>query len=294
MGVINLRQWKKLALSLMLSVVATGGALTGQGILQPEHVSAAANAVPAYEVKFLGNPDTVLNSDGTPRSNVLETLGLASSPQAIRVEYFDTNLLELNNAGWDVRFRKKADKSDYELTYKKRYPVVNGDIQAALTLANKEGFDASDDNYEAEIDWGYSKQTLSFSNTKKVSTKTAGAVLPPEQEALELLLDKLPGKLKNWSSSNWGKQKLTASRAHGPLTFERYEGTWNGQELTLEVWPVRDGAGTGIQNIVEISFKTASISTASGVRSELMSLLKAKGWLIPEDGLKTQLILERY
>lgn len=65
----------------------------------------------------------------------------------------------------------KENKSDYELTYKKRYPVVNGNIQAALTLANQEGFDASDDNYEAEVDWGYGKQTLSFSNTKRSAPK---------------------------------------------------------------------------------------------------------------------------
>lgn len=64
-------------------------------------------------------------------------------------------------------FSQKDDKNNYELTYKKRYPVINGDINAALTLANQEGFDKSDDNYEAEIDWGYGKQTLSFSNTKK-------------------------------------------------------------------------------------------------------------------------------
>lgn len=176
-----MRKWKKLTLSFMLSIVTAGGGLAGQGILLPERVSAAANAVPAYEVKFLADPDLVLDSSGSPRSEVMDTLDLNSTPQAIRVEYFDTDTLELNSKGWDVRIRKKENKSDYELTYKKRYPVVNGNIQAALTLANQEGFDASDDNYEAEVDWGYGKQTLSFSNTKKISTKAAGAVLPAEK-----------------------------------------------------------------------------------------------------------------
>lgn len=287
-------KWKKTALSFILSVVTMGSGVTGTEILQPVHVSAAANAVPAYEVKFLADPEIVLNINGTPRSAVLQTLGLDSSPQTIGVEYFDTGLQELKNTGWDVRFRKKEDKSNYELTYKKRYPILNGDINAALTLANQEGFDESDDNYEAEIDWSYSKQTLSFSNTKKVSTNVVGVALPSEQDALELLLDKLPGKLKNWTSSNWGKKKLTASRAYGPLTFERYGGSWNGQEITFEVWPVRDESGTGIENIVEISFKTSNTSTVSELRTELMNLLNAKGWLIPADGLKTQLILERY
>lgn len=275
----------------MLSIVTLGSGLT---FLEAPQASAAANAVPAYEVKFLAKPELVLNTDGTPRSEVIQTLGLSSTTRNISAEYFDTNALNLNQAGWDVRFRKKDDKNNYELTYKKRYPVINGDVNAALTLANQEGFDASDDNYEAEIDWGYGKQTLSFSNTKKVDTKATGVQLPSQQEALSMLLDKLPGKLKNWSSSNWGKQQLTASRAYGPVTFQRYEGTWNGQELTLEVWPIRNAAGTGVENIVEISFKTADSTAVSGLRTQLMQVLENKNWLIPADGLKTQLILERY
>lgn len=286
-----LKKWKKVTASFMLSIVTLGSGLTFLGTPQ---ASAAANAVPAYEVKFLAKPELVLNTDGTPRSEVIQTLGLSSTPKNINVEYFDTNALGLDEQGWNVRFRKKDDKNNYELTYKKRYPVINGDINAALTLANQEGFDKSDDNYEAEIDWGYGKQTLSFSNTKKVDTKTTGIQLPSEQEALNMLLDKLPGKLKNWSASNWGKQQLTQSRAYGPITFQRYEGTWNGQELTLEVWPIRNAAGTGTENIVEVSFKTDDAVVVSGLRTQLMQLLENNNWLIPADGLKTQTILERY
>ncbi|WDQ33978.1 CYTH domain-containing protein [Paenibacillus marchantiae] len=286
-----MKKWKKVTASFMLSIVTLGSGLT---FLEAPQASAAANAVPAYEVKFLAKPELVLNTDGTPRSEVIQTLGLNSTARNISAEYFDTNALNLNQAGWDVRFRKKDDKNNYELTYKKRYPVINGDVNAALTLANQEGFNASDDNYEAEIDWGYGKQTLSFSNTKKVDTNATGVQLPSQQEALSMLLDKLPGKLKNWSSSNWGKQQLTASRAYGPITFQRYEGTWNGQELTLEVWPIRNAAGTGVENIVEISFKTADSTAVSGLRTQLMQVLANKNWLIPADGLKTQLILERY
>lgn len=102
-----MRKWKKLTLSFMLSIVTAGGGLAGQGILLPERVSAAANAVPAYEVKFLADPDLVLDSSGSPRSEVVDALDLDSTPQAIRVEYFDTNMLELNSKGWDVRLRKR-------------------------------------------------------------------------------------------------------------------------------------------------------------------------------------------
>ncbi|WP_244214018.1 hypothetical protein [Paenibacillus barcinonensis] len=286
-----MKKWKKITASLMLSIVTLGSGLT---FLEAPPASAAANAVPSYEVKFLAKPELVLSNDGTPRSEVIQTLGLNSAPHSITVEYFDTHALGLDAQGWNVRFRKKDNKNNYELTYKKRYPVINGDINAALTLANQEGFDQSDDNYEAEIDWGYNKQTLSFSNTKKVDAKTSGTPLPSEKEALNLLLDKLPGKLKNWSASNWGKQQLTQARAYGPITFHRYEGAWNGQELTLEVWPIRNASGTGTENVVEVSFKTTDSSAVSGLRSQLMQVLQNKNWLIPADGLKTQTILERY
>ncbi|MGG4482904.1 CYTH domain-containing protein [Paenibacillus illinoisensis] len=285
-----MKKWKKVTTSLMLSIVTLGSTLA----FQAPQASAAANAVPAYEVKFLAKPELVLNLDGTPRSEVSQTLSLDSTPRNISAEYFDTNALNLNQAGWDVRFRKKDDKNNYELTYKKRYPVINGDINAALTLANQEGFDASDDNYEAEIDWGYGKQTLSFSNTKKVDTQATGVQLPSEKDALNMLLDKLPGKLKNWSSSNWGKQTLSQSRAHGPVTFQRYEGTWNGQELSFEVWPIRNADGSGFENLVEVSFKTEDAAAVSGLRTELLQVLESNNWLIPADGLKTQTILERY
>lgn len=286
-----LKKWKKTAVSLMLSIVTMGSGLT---FLETPQASAAANAVPAYEVKFLAKPELVLNNDGTPRSEAIQTLGLNAAPRHINVEYFDTHALGLDAEGWNVRFRKKDDKNNYELTYKMRYPVINGDIDAALTLANQEGFDSSDDNYEAEIDWGYGKQTLSFPNTKKVDSRITGTQLPSEKDALNLLLDKLPGKLKNWSASNWGKQQLTQARAFGPITFQRYEGTWNGQELTLEVWPIRSAAGTGTENIVEVSFKTENPAAVTGLRSQLLQLLQNKNWLIPADGLKTQTILERY
>ncbi|MGV2686882.1 hypothetical protein GNF82_21715, partial [Clostridium perfringens] len=129
MGVIVLRKWKQLTLSFMVGSATLGSGLTG---LQSE-VSAAANAVPSYEVKFLAKPETVLESGGSLRSEVIQAFGIASVPQAIGVAYYDTDNLELDAEGWNVRFRKKEDKDNYELTYKKRYPIVNGDINAALS-----------------------------------------------------------------------------------------------------------------------------------------------------------------
>ena len=105
MGVIVLRKWKQLTLSFMVGFAALGSGLTG---LQTAEVSAAANAVPTYEVKLLAKPETVLESGGNLRSEVIQAFGIASAPQAIGVAYYDTNNLGLNAEGWDVRFRKRG------------------------------------------------------------------------------------------------------------------------------------------------------------------------------------------
>ena len=105
-----LKKWKKTAVSLMLSIVTMGSGMT---FLETPQASAAANAVPAYEVKFLAKPELVLNNDGTPRSEAIQTLGLNAAPRHINVGYFDTHALGLDAEGWNVRFRKKDDKNNY-------------------------------------------------------------------------------------------------------------------------------------------------------------------------------------
>ncbi|WP_416235457.1 hypothetical protein [Paenibacillus campi] len=262
-------------------------------VAQPAPTEAAANMTPTYEVKFVLK-QAVLNADGTPTSELSSAFNLPSKPQKIAIEYFDTNNQKLNEAGWNVRLRKKENKTKYEMTYKKRYAIENGDIDAALNEANKDGFDANDTNYDAEVDWGYSKQTLSLSNDKDSKAPDSSASLPSAKKALELVIDNIPGKLENWKSSNWGKDKLKNSRVYGPIMASKYEGSWNGLDVDIEVWPIRKADGEGTEPVIEISFKADQYSDASKNRDQLMQALQNKGWLLPQDSLKTQLVLDRY
>ncbi len=281
--------WKKTVAVWMSGTVLAGTFL----VAQPASTQAAANMTPTYEVKFVLDQD-VLNASGAPGSALTSAFALPSKPQKIAVEYFDTNSKNLNDEGWNVRLRKKEDKTKYEITYKKRYNVVNGDIDAALTKANQEGFDASDTNYEAEVDWGYGKQTLSLSNDKDSKTSDTSATLPSASKALELVLDKLPGKLENWKTSKWGKTQLQNSRSYGPVLASKYEGSWNGLDIDVEVWPIRSASGSGTEPVIEISFKADSYNEAASNRQQLMTTLQNQGWLVPQDSLKTQLVLDRY
>lgn len=274
-------------------IAALGAAILMTGWQPAGKAEAAANAVPSYEVKFMLKADKVLNRDLTLQDQVEKTFAIEEPAARMLVEYFDTASLELNDTGWNVRFRKKEDKKKYELTYKKRYAVINGDINAALDQANRDGFSADDTNYDAEIDWGYGKQTLSFSNDKDVSA-SKGLKLPSEKDALEMLVNEIPGKLDKTNGSGWGTSVLKNSYAHGPVSVSRYTGIFDGLETDIELWPIVGADGSGTESIIEISFKTDDYQTAASERAKLMKLLEDKGWLIPADSLKTNLVLERY
>lgn len=278
--------------TLIAIVVALAGLVAGAVVGAPR-ATAAGNAVPNYEVK-LNLTSTALDSSGGPSSAVRSALGLGSSSTGSTYEYFDTDSLALNGEGWSVRLRHEQGE-DLDLNYKRRFAVTGGDIDAALTAANKAGFDKSDDNYDAQVDWTYDKQTLSFANKKDSSAKgLSGTSLPSASDALDLVVDKIPGKLEDTRSKNWGKDTLKDARAHGPVTSRNWKGTWHGTKVDVEVLPVRAASGSGTETIVEFSFKADTLAEATTLRTAAIAELGAKGWLLSSGVLKTSLILDRY
>ncbi|MFZ6746123.1 hypothetical protein ACO0LC_23090 [Undibacterium sp. JH2W] len=264
-------------------------------LLPLSNAVAASNMVPDYEVKLLMNPNVVLDSDHKLKSTVLATFNMPTSVTKMNVLFMDTNARDIYNNTWIARIRKTEGESDFELTYKKRYAIDNGNITEALYKANAEGFDSTEKNYEAQIEWGYQKKTLSISNSKTDSKSGySGMDLPPSSDARSLLKKNIPGKMDNWLYSGWGKSMLDNSRKYGPILAKRSVGTWSGLKLYIEVWPILNQTGTGTDYIVEASFKTTSDAIASAKHDELQAYLISRGWFVAEDSLKTQLIMDRY
>ncbi len=256
---------------------------------------AASNMVPDYEVKLLMNPNVVLDADHKLKSTVLSTFNMPTSVTKMNVLFMDTNAKDIYGNTWIARIRKTEGESDFELTYKKRYAIDNGNITEALYKANAEGFDSTEKNYEAQVEWGYQKKTLSISNSKTDSKAGySGMDLPSASDSRSLLKKNIPGKMDNWLHSGWGKSMLDSSRKYGPILAKRSVGTWSGLKLYIEVWPILNQAGTGTDYIVEASFKTTSEATASAKHDELQAYLISRGWFVAEDSLKTQLIMDRY
>ncbi|MFJ2398164.1 hypothetical protein ACIOTI_36230 [Streptomyces sp. NPDC087843] len=255
---------------------------------------AASNAVPTYEVK-INLTTAALDSSHNPLAAVKSAFGISGSAKARSYEYFDTSALGLNGQGWDVRLRHKSGSS-FEESYKKRFPVTGGDINAALSTANTAGFSSNDTNYDAEVDWGYSKQTLSFSNEKSHSASGySGTAMPSVITGLGWVVGDIPGKLEDWNSSNWGKTTLQASQVHGPVTSQAWGGAWEASDdASIEVLPVVGASGSGTEYIVEVSFKTDSYSDATKLHTDAVNVAESHGWLYHGDILKTQVILDRY
>ncbi|MFF9848028.1 hypothetical protein [Streptomyces litmocidini] len=255
---------------------------------------AAANAVPTYEVK-INLTTAALDASFAPSTAVRSAFGITGSAKARSYGYYDTDALALDAEGWSVRLRHKSGSS-FEETYKKRFSVTNGDIDAALTTANAAGFDSGDTTYKAEVDWGYAKQTLSFSHEKSHSSSGySGTAMPTSTTGRTWLVDDIPGKLENWNSAGWGETTLQASRAHGPVTSKVYGGAWGpSDDASIEVLPVVGANGTGTEYVVELSFKTASYADAADLHADAVAVAESHGWLYHGDILKTQLILDRY
>lgn len=263
--------------------------------MAPSTAHPASNMVPKYEVKLLMDPTIVLDSNNKLKQTVLETFTVATTVTKMNVQFLDTNDKILYNIGWSPRIRKVQGKAVFELTYKRRYKIANGDIDAALTTANKDAFDSTTTTYEAQVDWGFKNQTLSIHCDESYSDSGKNATdLPCVKLSRKMLIEKAPDKFDSSVGKDWVMDRLKESRIYGPVSAERYTGTWSGEELDIEVWPIKDAAGTGTEYIVEASFKVKKRDKARKKHCELMALLEMKSWFLARDSLRTSLIMERY
>jgi hypothetical protein len=118
--------------------------------------------------------------------------------------------------------------------------------------------------------------------------------LPEEADARRAAVAEIAGKLDRAGSVGWARGILAEAHAYGPVKGRRWSGKLDGLKLDLEVWEVRMAGGKGTEPIVELSFKADDEAKAESGRTTLERFLKAKGWLLQGDVLKTELILQRY
>lgn len=245
--------------------------------------------VEGVEVKYLLDPAKVLDAEGKPTEEVLKLLGWTGKVKNRGMQFLDVEGKLYNEAGWSNRVRIKQGDDEYDVTFKKRYTVENGDIAAALALAEADGFVKGLEDYEAELDWGYNKLTLSISYEESVDkVGYDDTVLPSLEDSIAFVQANMPEFVKAVDAD------ITKAVLCGPVYYPRYTGELAGMELDIEICAITNQKTGETEYIFEVAFSTDTYEEAVGKRDEIMKILDDAGVLLKEDGLKTNKILNAY
>jgi hypothetical protein len=94
-----------------------------------------------------------------------------------------------------------------------------------LAIAAEDGFDSATTIYEAQVDLGYKKKTLSANRDELHPDSEHDAMdLPSEEHSRKMLTEYAPEKFDNWVEKQEVTDKLKESRIYGPGLAERYVG----------------------------------------------------------------------
>ena len=282
---------KKIAVSVLMGVALMFTA-AGSSSAEPEQ----PRMPDSYEMHFLLDSDLALDENHELKPELCREYEISNKVKTYSLAYFETPDRSFINEGWVNRLRRKeGGKNSFELTYKKRYPVSDEDISAAMQLAEADGFALSDEMWETEIEWGYSGMTLSVS-TESNFTHSGHMSLEDlnRADAAAIAVRHMPSEELNWKEESWGSAKMAEARMAGPIIFNRYKGTAFGREVRIEVWILPGHETEANRYITELSFKTGNYEDAAAGREELTASLTKAGLLIQNDSMKTQEILNMY
>ena len=256
----------------------------------------------SYEVKLLLDSQKVLGDDHLLKEEWKQAFGITEDYLPIEVMYLDTPEKDFHREGWINRLRLKSGKKKAERTYKKRYPIAGTDIAAACPdpSENTEKTDEKEKNdadelFEAGIDWGYEKMTLSLSCEDSAKLKGHDSLASiTGDEAKAFLLETMPDIEANWKQSQWGIATMERAEAAGPVRFMRAKGKLEGWEITVEICSLVEKNKGEESYIVELSFDADDYSAAADGKAQLMEYLDQKEILLHEDSLKTSKILDAW
>ncbi|WP_297589047.1 CYTH domain-containing protein [uncultured Corynebacterium sp.] len=247
---------------------------------------AAAVATPDYQVK-LRLSDAAVDAQGAPSPQFRSYFDVLSESGSEQAVYFDTADGMLANHGWTARLRHKDGAENYDITYKYRLPLGDNSlskstVEDGLDRARKQNFDASDTNYDAQVNASFATSTLDFSNKKSAACVTSQCEIPSVDDAVAIVTDLEPGKLKKATGTTLAAADLKMSRTVNQQTWRVEVG---GIKTDLEV------AKFGNQVWVEISEEDTSRKDAIRKRETLIAELEKAGLLEHEDAFKTGAVL---
>ncbi|HEF1899756.1 hypothetical protein ACTFSP_26430 [Bacillus cereus group sp. MYBK108-2] len=240
-----------------------------------------------YEIKFFLDIHRVLNEKYKLKPEIIDEFSIdIKDIDEKTIQFIDTNKRELYKNGWILRNRIKRENSTYELTYKKRYKILNNNIEAEVEIAKKAGFGTDEQEFQVEIDWGYTEKVLN------IVYKPEEFQLPnSEASSVEILQELF---LKNGPEIflKWGKELIEQTINYGPVYSQKYTGNFKEREIFIEIWSMPECK----EPILEISlekFKDEEKDKADQYHDELKELLNNKEWIITRDFSKTDWVMNK-
>lgn len=235
-------------------------------------------AADQYEVKVYVDSDKVVKDNRHIKHDVLEALGSEDKDEDFNVAFLDNK--ERSNYKDKVTYRLQKSEKDkkYALQYKKRYPIVNNQVDQAIKQAKADGYNGD----EFEVEYGENSQTLSVTKEAKADTDLKGLEMPNAAQSLTLFKSFATSPYKNKLAA------ITQPTLIGPVHFERHKGTINNHDIKIENWDVKN------QNIVEISTKVKTEAEAKKAQKDIVNKLNDLGIHEQRDQLKTNLIFDNY
>ncbi|HDR7850292.1 TPA: hypothetical protein QCY30_005075 [Bacillus toyonensis] len=200
------------------------------------------------------------------------------------IQFIDTNKREMYKNGWILRNRIKREGNTYELTYKKRYKILNNDIEAQVEKAKKEGFDIAEQEFHVEIDWGYTEKVLNivYKPDEFQLPESEGSSIENLQE---LFLNNGPEIFLKW-----GKELIDQTIIYGPAYSQKYTGNFKEREIFIEIWSMPECK----EPILEISLeKFKDEEKADQYHDELKQVLSNKEWIVIKDFSKTDWVMNK-
>jgi hypothetical protein len=242
------------------------------------------SAIGLYEIKFLVDPRTVFDPAAAPLVDIrLPNNGVVgSSPQLRRMDvaFVDSPEQELRGRGWTVRLRNDCDEDTLKVSYKRRYPLAESDDVGAAVAQARADFPQGFGSGRLELDWGPARRTLSVG--------FVGHEGPPRSDG-EDAISVLPAALAP------DRALIKAGKRFGPAPAVRWKARNDEvkQKLELELWRLPSTSGQFV-DVVEIGFEEERFDDAVAARDRLIALLKAEGWGLAPEALKTDLLFRAF
>ena len=180
----------------------------------------------------------------------------------MKIWYIDTIKQDLNNLEWIVRYRYHQN-NDFELTYKKRCSEAQYKAIVSTNLG-----EAFSNNFEPEIDMGFSKKVYSLSYVKNFKM-TDDLYNLDIFEATRLAIINSPHIFTDWNGKNEGYKNLFDSVLYGPVSAVEYKGNYEDLDITFEIWKLDD-------YFCELSFDIATDKSFEAHRDVLSILQRSE------------------